>query len=85
MSEEEEHSRIIVISSETMRQPTNLELAQLIILAGDMHGAVATVQSISADLLADQGDVVDAIQIANAAAGGVMAWWEALLLPVDDE
>lgn len=87
MSNEEESTgtSYIVSNSETMREPTNLEIAQFISLQASYNTALLIYFHKSHDLMSDEDDVIMAAEATNAAYSSMMFWWTQLLKGEEDE
>lgn len=71
----------IVAGEDTMRQPTNLELAQLISLQGSMFFAHTAAMTLDADIMASDEAKMEAVVAAAETTEAVQNWWEQLLKP----
>jgi hypothetical protein len=73
--------KYLVLKTENMREPSNLELASFISLQQAMYFYAQQVIDINADLLSEDSELEQAIAMSVSAVKDVQDWWIALVDP----
>lgn len=81
-NEEEHEYTFYPVNADTMRQPTNLELATLIHMEGQHVIALVNLMLLGNNLLTEEDEAIEGVRVHQAAAEAVSDWW--MNLVIDD-
>lgn len=73
------HTVVIPIGEDTMRQPTNLELAELIMISNSNIMAMTQLIVVSRDLMAEQDELDDSVDDLATTTESLTRWWYSLI------
>lgn len=72
-------SKIIPINDNSMRQPTMLEIAELIMMSNANIIAMTQVLMVNRDIMSEEQELDDSLADLSTTSNSLIQWWYALL------